>query len=116
MFSTGEYERIVTTTSSFTLRPDIQVKRSCCVVEHVATGNFIVDVHKETTKEIQGLLDELKQGIFKNKFFQGLVSNDSEICLTILPCKTLGESKSRLKLINQTTHPVYLDRTNYRKR
>lgn len=85
-----------------------EVKKGTYLIEHVATGRCIVGSSANVSKEVDGIVKQIKALKYPKKLFNSLFKLDQDIRIFEYPTKTLKLAKETEKHIRQTIYPKYL--------
>lgn len=85
-----------------------EVGLGCYVVEHIATGKFIVGVSNQVSKDVDKLIQLIDSGKYSNKAMLELCARDPDLRLLEYPCMNLKQARQVEKAIRSTVVPKYL--------
>lgn len=85
-----------------------EVKVGCFVVEHIATGKFLVETSKTVSKDVDKVIELIKKGELLNKAFLKLCQLDPDVKLYEYAAADLKAAKRIEADIRKTAYPKYL--------
>lgn len=86
----------------------VVVRVGCYVVEHLATGKFIVACSKNVAEEVDITIQRLMEGSTKNRAFNRLCHTCPDLVLHEYATRTLTEARKLEAVIRRTVTPKYL--------
>jgi hypothetical protein len=78
------------------------------VIEHIATGKFIVCYSRRVTHDIDQQIVALTNGTHPNRLLQKLVNMDMDLKLHEYPAVSVPAAKDACRKIKLTAAPAYL--------
>ncbi|AAL83173.1 endonuclease [Pseudomonas phage vB_Pae10145-KEN51] len=78
------------------------------VIEHIATGKYLVGLSKTVSNEVDKHIAALRNNSHQNKAMLGLVHRDMDLRLLEYPISKVSDQKALIAKIRATTEPKYL--------